>query len=148
MAVIHSATTIRCTPEQAFDYLVDIRSELEWNPRVETVSKLTDGPVGRGTRFKVKWKSAPQPVDVTVVEFDRPRGWVTHNGGPMEVTLTIRLDATPDGTILRSAFDARPHGWFRLVFPFFLMQMRREERANMTHLRNALEQRAAGRSAA
>jgi hypothetical protein len=147
VTTILSSTVIRCTPEEAFDYLVDVRSELEWNPGVETVVKLTDGPVGRGTRFAVKWRSAPQPVEVEVVDFDRPRGWVSHNGGPLEVTLTIRLDEVPDGTLLRAAFDARPHGWLRLVFPVFLLRLRRDERANMTYLREALERRAVGSAA-
>jgi hypothetical protein len=147
VTTILSSTVIRCTPEEAFDYLVDVRSELEWNPGVETVVKLTDGPVGRGTRFAVKWRSAPQPVEVEVVDFDRPRGWVSHNGGPLEVTLTIRLDEVPDGTLLRAAFDARPHGWLRLVFPVFLLRLRRDERANMTYLREALERRAVASAA-
>ena len=147
MAIITNSTIIRCTPEQAFDYLVDVRSELEWNPAVETVEKLTDGPVGKGTRFAVKWRSAPQAVTVEVIGFDRPYGWVSHNGGPLEVTLTIRLEAVPEGTRLRSAFEARAHGWFRMVFPFFLMRLRREERANMIHLREALERRPAPASA-
>jgi Polyketide cyclase / dehydrase and lipid transport len=141
VAIIRNSTLIRCAPEAAFDYLVDVRSELEWNPAVQTVEKLTDGPVQQGSRFMVKWKSAPQPVEVEVVDFDRPYGWVSHNGGPLEVTLTIRLERVPDGTLLRSAFDARPHGWFRVVFPLFLLRLRREESANMSYLRHALERR-------
>jgi hypothetical protein len=39
------------------------------------------------------------------------------------------------------ALSPRPHGWFRLVFPVFLLVIRREERANMTYLRDALERR-------
>jgi hypothetical protein len=143
VAIFRNSTIIRCTPEQAFDYLVDVRSELEWNPSVETVEKLTDGPVGKGTRFAVKWRSAPQPVTVEVIDFDRPHGWVSHNGGPLEVTLTIRLEGVPEGTRLRSAFESTAHGWFRLVYPIFLLRLRREERANMIHLREALERRPA-----
>ena len=46
----------------------------------------------------------------------------------------MRLEAVP---------DARPHGLFRLIFPIFLVMMKREERANMSHLRDALERRTA-----
>ena len=143
MALIRNSVVIRCTPETAFDYLVDLRNELEWNPAVETVEKVTDGPVGLGTRFRAKWKSAPQPVEVELVEFDRPRGWVGHNGGPIEVTLTIRLETVPEGTRLTAAFDARPHGPIRLVFPLLLRRLRAEEAANMIHLRDAVERRTA-----
>ena len=48
MTVIRNTVVIRCTPEQAFDYLSDLRNELDWNPTVQSVEKLTDGPVGVG----------------------------------------------------------------------------------------------------
>ena len=66
-----------------------------------------------------------------------------HNGGPIEVTVTIRLQPTAAGTRLSSDFDARPHGWFRLAFPLFLVKISKEEAANQTHIKTALERRAA-----
>ena len=104
----------------------------------ESVEKLTDGPVGIGTRFRAKWKGGP-PVEVTMVRYDRPFTWEMHNGGPLEVAFKARLEAVSDGTRLTVDFDARPHGWFRLVFPLFLLKLRRDEKANMTHIRQALE---------
>jgi hypothetical protein len=32
-----------------------------------------------------------------------------------------------DGTRIHQPFDARPSGWFRLVFPIFVLMMRRRE---------------------
>lgn len=32
MAVIENQTMVACTPEELFDYCVDLRNELEWNP--------------------------------------------------------------------------------------------------------------------
>lgn len=145
MTRIRNSTIIRCTPEEAFDYLSDHRSELEWNPRVESMEKVTDGPVGLGTRYRAKWKSSPE-VHVETIAYDRPRGWAVHNGGPIEVTVTIRLEPVAEGTRLVSDFNARPHGWFRLIYPLFLVQIRREEKANMTYLREALERRVVARS--
>lgn len=50
MSVISNSVVIRCTAEEAFDYLSDLRNELEWNPGMDTIEKLTDGPVGLGTK--------------------------------------------------------------------------------------------------
>jgi hypothetical protein len=50
VTVVSNSVEIRCTPEEAIDYLSDHRSELEWNPGIEPTGKLTDGPVGQGTR--------------------------------------------------------------------------------------------------
>lgn len=137
MAVIRNSTIVACTPEQAFDYLSDMRNELEWNPTVQSVEKLTDGPVGVGTRFRAKWKGGP-PVEVTVVRHDRPHGWEMHNGGPLAVVFNARLESVTDGTRLSVDFDARPRGLFRLVFPLFLLKLRHDEKANMAHIREAL----------
>jgi hypothetical protein len=43
-------------------------------------------------------------------------------------------------------FDARPKGFFRLLFPIFLIVMRRQEKANMVNARAALERRLASAS--
>jgi hypothetical protein len=32
MAVIHNTTLVERGPEEVFDYLVDLRNQLEWNP--------------------------------------------------------------------------------------------------------------------
>jgi hypothetical protein len=63
------------------------------------------------------------------------------NGGPIEVTLDITLTPRGDGTTLMSRFDAHPKGFFRVVFPLFLMMMKRQEKANMVNAKNTLERR-------
>lgn len=141
MPVIKNSAVIRCTPEEAFDYLSDHRAELEWNPKCKVMEKLTDGPVGLGTRYRARWKGSPY-VEMETVAYDRPRTWTMHNGGPIEVTLTCRLEPVPEGARLHAEFEPRPHGWFRLLFPVFLLAIRRDEAANMRHIKDALERRA------
>jgi hypothetical protein len=138
VTTIRNSTVIHCTPELAFDYLSDMRNELEWNPAVESVEKLTEGPIGIGTRYRAKWKGGP-PVEVTVIAFDRPDTWQTHNDGPMEVAFKARLEPDARGSRLSVEFDAQPHGWFRLIFPIILRRLRRDEKANMTYIHKALE---------
>lgn len=141
MKVIRNSVLIRCSPVQAFDYLSDHRAELEWNPRCEVMEKISPGPVALGTRYRAKWKRSPY-VEVETTHFDRPHTWTVHNEGPIEVTFTCTLEPVAGGTILQAQFAARPHGWFRLVFPLFLLLIRHEEKANMGYIRDALERRA------
>jgi hypothetical protein len=63
-------TVIRRPPQDVFDYC----SELQWNPKVNYVEKLTDGPVRVGTRYRARWANSG-PTAVEVVQFDRPRSW-------------------------------------------------------------------------
>lgn len=140
MTLITSTTLIDRTPEDVFDYCVDLRNELDWNPSVESMEKVTDGPVGVGTRYRAKWKQSTQ-LDVECTAYDRPHTWTYVNGGPVAVILTIRLSPEGDGTRLEATFDATPKGMFRLVFPIFVQIMKRAERKNMTNVKAALEQR-------
>ncbi|MEP7046273.1 MAG: SRPBCC family protein, partial [Ilumatobacteraceae bacterium] len=124
---------------EVFDYLSDPRNELEWNPNVETMDKISDGPIGVGSKFRAKWTKS-KLVTMECTKYDRPHAWCYVNDGPVVVELNIELSATGDlETVLSSRFEAHPRGTFRLIFPFFLIMMRREEARNMQLLRQALE---------
>jgi uncharacterized protein YndB with AHSA1/START domain len=140
VAVIESTVHIQRPPEEVFDYLSDPRNELEWNPKVRVMDKLTDGPVGVGTRFRAKWTKSGV-VTLECREYDRPRHWRFVNGGPLAVDFSVDLTPESGGTRFTSRFDATPHGFLRLVFPVFLIFMRREEAANMELIKQAVESR-------
>jgi hypothetical protein len=146
MVLIQNSVLLKSTPERAFDYLTDLGNEAEWNPDMDHIEKLTAGPVGVGTKWLAKWKSAPKPVEVEMLEHDRPSRWhdrpsrwVAHNGGLLEVTFTGRLELEAAGVRLHVDFEARPHGPLRLFFPIILRKIRNGEAANMEHIRAALE---------
>lgn len=120
MSVIRNSVVIQCKREDAFDYLSDHRAELEWNPKCTVMEKVTDGPAGLGTRYQARWKGSPF-IEMETVAYDRPRAWTMHNGGPLDVTFTCRLEPVPEGTRLDAEFEPRPHGWFRLLFPIYLL---------------------------
>jgi hypothetical protein len=141
MATIESTALIHRPQVEVFDYLVDLRNELLWNPDVQSMEALTPGPVRVGSRYLAKWKQSGT-IEVECIRFDRPNGWTYLNGGPVAVTLDVRLSPDAGATRLVSRFDARPKGLFRLVFPIFLIMMRRQEKANMVNLTRALEQAA------
>ncbi|MFL5726438.1 MAG: SRPBCC family protein [Chloroflexota bacterium] len=144
-AAIENTVEISRTPEEVFDYLADQGNEVHWNPDCVSMQKLTDGPVGVGTRFRAKWKQGPV-IESTCTLFERPRMWRYENGGPISVVLTVTLEPTPSGgTRMTSRGVWTPHGWFRIAFPVFIRVMRRAERGVVASARNALEQ---GRDAA
>jgi uncharacterized protein YndB with AHSA1/START domain len=140
VAVIENSVTINRGREEVFDYLSDPRNELEWNPKVRVMEKLTHGPVGLGTRFRAKWTKSPV-VTLECTKYERPDAWCYVNGGPISVELNAALDETVGATTLRTRFDATPHGFMKLLFPIFLISMRKEERRNMDLLKAAIEGR-------
>ena len=66
----------RRSPEAAFDFISDFRHASLWDPRTESVRKLTEGPIGRGTRFMLRARLvAGLTLDFPyeLAEYDRPR---------------------------------------------------------------------------
>jgi Polyketide cyclase / dehydrase and lipid transport len=46
--------TTHHTPTQAFDFVSDFRHAALWDPRTQSVSMLTSGPVAQGSRFMLQ----------------------------------------------------------------------------------------------
>ena len=140
MAVIRSEIRIERPREVVFDVVSDPRSELDWNPKVRVMEKLTEGEIGPGSRFRAKWTKSPV-VELEILRFDRPEGWAYRNGGALAVDLDITLESVDDGraTILRSRFDAKAHGALRLIFPLLVRSLRREEARNMQLIKDRVE---------
>jgi hypothetical protein len=66
----------RRSAESAFDFIGDFRHASLWDPRTQSVRKLTDGPIARGTRFMLRARLlGPFGLDFPyeIVEYERPR---------------------------------------------------------------------------
>ena len=61
-------------PEEVFDYCSDHRHEPEWNPMMKSVEKLTDGPIGAGTRYAADFAKGP-PMVMECTQYERPATW-------------------------------------------------------------------------
>jgi hypothetical protein len=107
MAVIENSIWIDRSIEEVFDYASDLLNERKFNPDLESVEKLTNDPVGIGTTYLAKWKQSQQ-IKVECTHFDRPHEWVYVNGGPVAVTLTIRVISERSGTRMISSSTLIP----------------------------------------
>jgi hypothetical protein len=54
-AIVENTVGIESSPEDVFDYCVDLSHQSERNPKLRRVAKLTDGPLGVGTRYKAEF---------------------------------------------------------------------------------------------
>ena len=138
MTLIRNTTLISRPIEGVFDFAVDTRNEFKWNPKVRAMNKLTDGPIGLGTRMAARWTMSGH-IELECTEYERPYRWTWANGGPIAVMFSVTLSEEAGGTRLRAAFDARAHGPARLFFPVFVRIMRKDEARNMRYLKAYLE---------
>jgi hypothetical protein len=131
--------TIDRAPAEVFDFCSDLTNEAKWNPDVERVEKLTDGPVGVGTRFDAKWTNT-RPITVEVVAFDRPIMWETRSrSGGLEITVKGILSGADGGTRCQTRLSVQAKGLARLYAPLAVFAMRRGEPGNLRAIKKVLE---------
>ena len=138
-AVVENEAEIRRPSEEVFDYCTDLTREHEWNPKTRRVEKLTDGPIGTGTRFKAEFLKG-DPMTIEVVRFERPRAWESVGRSRRLVATTKGLiTATQDGVRLSLGMELRPRGVPRLLLPLLARYMHRQQRRNLAAIKAVLE---------
>jgi Polyketide cyclase / dehydrase and lipid transport len=137
--VIEHAVDIQRSPAEVFDYCTDLSREPEWNPRTRRINKLTDGPIGLGTRYLGEWIKG-DPMTIELVRFERPVAWASVGRSRRLVANSNgQVSTTPGGTRLVVRIQLRPQGALRLLLPVLGPIMRRREQRNLRAIKLALE---------
>jgi uncharacterized protein YndB with AHSA1/START domain len=117
-------TTVARSPEEVFDFLVDLRTAPQWEPNCQEVVKRSDGPIGEGTTFRAK--KGMGRLESEIVEFERPVHFATREKGRgMTCGLDFRLDATNGGTHVYGKLWMQPHGPMRGLMLLIRPKMKR-----------------------
>jgi len=137
--VLENSVELRRPRAEVFDYCSDIRNEREWNPTMRSVELLTPGPLRVGSVYRARWKGGPANT-LECVKFDRPSCWVHDSVSKMwRVRFEGRVLETADGSRLLTRMEISPVAFGKLFMPVFRRFMVRQERANMHHIRRAME---------
>ena len=81
MSRVRGSLDIARPVEVVFDAVADQRNEPSYNPTMTAATKVTDGPIGVGTRFEatVMSRGTPQPVTIEYTGFERPHRIDSHS---------------------------------------------------------------------
>jgi hypothetical protein len=146
MSAYALSTLIRRDAAEVARYCSDLRNELRWNPDLLSVEKLSDGPIGVGTRFRAQWRNT-KPTLVEVVAFEPGHRWSTiAHAFQMEIRSSGTVEAAAEGARFTAELAVRGTGLGRLIAPFAVRAMRRQDIRNMRLIREALEVGTAARS--
>jgi hypothetical protein len=133
LVVIEADVDIERPPEEVFDYCSDHRHEPEWNPMMKRITKLTDGPVGAGTRYRAEFVKGP-PMVMECTRYQRPTMWsVTGNSRALRARGGWRVLPTASGARLVTRAEMEPRGPLKLAAPLL---RRREQPMFERDLRN------------
>jgi uncharacterized protein YndB with AHSA1/START domain len=143
MMVLENSVDITVPPQEAFDYLSELRNEAEWNPKMRSIRLLTAGPVGTGSRYQARWAGGPDTV-IEYTRFDRPDGWAsTGRSGMMTIRFSARVAPVPPGSRLTVRIELIPRGPAKMLQPLLRRRMQGVELDNMRRIKTTLESLAA-----
>jgi len=140
-AVIENEIDIKRSPEEVFEYCSDHMHELDWNPKMRMVNKLSDGPIGVGTRYEMEFIPG-QPLIAECVRFERPTAWTMEGRAlGMDLSLGGRVTPTSGGShlVLETGFQAK--GLRALALPLIKRRMWPQFERDVQTIRSILEAR-------
>ncbi len=129
---------------EVFDYVSDFQNGPQWQTGLLEVRRITDGPVGVGTRFtsvrKFMGRSMRSDIEFTVYELNRKMS-IKSVSGNSPFKQTFLFETTAEGTRLSSRFELHMGGIMALAEPLMASGVRRELAADFGRLKEAIETR-------
>jgi hypothetical protein len=139
LAVIEVEADIQRSPEDVFDYCSNHAREAEWNVKMKDVAKLTDGPIGVGTRYRMEFTLAPSVVS-ECVRFERPSVWETvGRSKAMRFGWRGRVLPTADGVCLLLRMEIQLPRLLGVAAPLLRRRMRPELERDIATIKANLE---------
>ena len=137
--VVENAIEIEARPEAVFDYCTDVLRESEWNPKLLEVEKLTAGPIGLGTRFRIRLDGVGWSTTENTV-FRRPSFCAATSASKL-LDVRIEWQVTPAGRGARLSVRTLllPHGVLRLAQPILRPYMRQQWEHHLQRIKARLE---------
>lgn len=140
MLSVENSVTITRPVQDVFAFVTDTRNDPQWHKDVVEATKVSDGPIGRGTTFNVvisfmgkkegRWE---------VVEFEPNRREVIKVTDPLSPTLTYRFEEVDGGTRFTRRIDLEPTGFFRMIKGPMRGMMEKRNARFVANLKDVLE---------
>jgi uncharacterized protein YndB with AHSA1/START domain len=142
MARIAGEIVIAQPVDVVFDYVADQTNEPQYNPRMVLAEKITNGPVGKGTKFRSAVAAGPRPAQMQIeyTSFDRPRQLESEiRMRQADFSYQLTFEPAVGGTRMRWAGQIRPKGGWRLAGPLIGWLGTRQEQRIWTAMKRQLE---------
>lgn len=145
MIKVEESITIRRPVEEVFAFVADQTNSPCWQSGLLEVRRVTDEPIGLGTKHTAVRKFMGRRLEATneYVVYE-PNKEVTFKGtaNSADFTHSYLTESTVEGTKLTSRMEMHPKGLFGLAEPLIVSSLKREFAASMGELKDVLEHRA------
>lgn len=139
----HARETVESTKSQkeVFDYLSDFTTTAHWDPGIVRAEKLTDGPIGVGTQFRIETKFMGRTTALVYVmtAYEPPSRFVVSGENATVTSLDeITVDVAGDGSKVTYDAELTLKGPARLMDPLLGLAFDRVADKAIAGLRQAL----------
>ena len=141
---VSDSVVIARSAAEVFAFVADHQNLPAWTVGVRTSQRLTAGPPGNGSRYKIEGKLLGRTIrsSYQVTAFDPGRGFDGTMTSPVfGFTERYRFEPDHDATRVQMTASAEPHGIFRLLAPVMAAGIRRQVKADHRRLKALLEHR-------
>jgi carbon monoxide dehydrogenase subunit G len=107
MARYQTSFSVPLAPDAVCSYIADVTNTAQWDPSVVEATRLDDGPLVAGARFRVVVGLFGRRIELTdVIERLEAPHTVVRKGTGKSVVSTVTVTVEPDGTGARVTYDA------------------------------------------
>lgn len=133
---------IACSPQQLFELITDTKRAPELVPAVTQMEKVTEGPVGVGTRYRETRviNGRPQTSELEIVRYDPPNGYAMRNiTSSIETVYDYRLDPEEQGVRVTLKATVSGSGLKALMTPLVALILKREDGDHLERVKAVAE---------
>lgn len=138
---LSEAVTIDAPIQQVFDGWAALERSPEHQKASIERSRLTDGPLGPGTRFRAvdRWPGRKVTFDMELTDYQRPTLIAARWEEPMNGSWQARFDAAGSGTRMEFETTIEPTGVMGLLEPLMRPWARRQLAEGLASFRDWIE---------
>ena len=143
---MNALVTINRPIEEVFEFVTDQANSKLYKPFVTESRKITEGPIGVGTRFVegIDFGKRHYTGIVEILEY-RPFEWWVYRtrDEPYPFSLFVKgsFEPTATGTLLRGQVNFEGYGAWKLLTPLVRLFFKSQERRSFSKLKEVMEVR-------
>jgi Polyketide cyclase / dehydrase and lipid transport len=137
--VLENTVEIERSADVVFDYCSDPIHEAEWNPKLQRIAKISEGPVAVGARYEADF-GIGGTMTIECTQYDRPTTWATVGQSPrLRASLEGRVLPTPSGARLFLRMELQPKGPLRYLSSLIRPRMKHAQTGHLAVIKRRLE---------
>ncbi len=130
--------------EEVFAFLSNLENNLKWRSGMIKAEKISDGPIGVGTTYRLINSLFGQQVEgeAVVTEYELNRKYATMNKSGLPIKTQRMFEPVEGGTRVTFSVETELDGFFKLVEPLMASIGKRRLEADAVTVKKLIEARA------